>query len=110
PAAHAPAWMLANLQGNTKPAMAAAFSSAVGGLGPLATAFVYRDKDSPTFRLGHSVCLSMTVAAAIATLVLYVVLRRENAKRDRSPADISDLTPEQVLDLADNHPDFRYKL
>ncbi|KAJ2682863.1 hypothetical protein GGH99_004571 [Coemansia sp. RSA 1285] len=102
--------MLANLQGNTKPAMAAAFSSAVGGLGPLATAFVYRDKDSPTFRLGHSVCLSMTVAAAIATLVLYVVLRRENAKRDRSPADISDLTPEQVLDLADNHPDFRYKL
>ncbi|KAJ2398886.1 hypothetical protein GGI23_002983 [Coemansia sp. RSA 2559] len=110
PAAHAPAWMLANLQGSTKPAMAAAFTSAVGGLGPLATAFVYRDKDSPKYVLGHSVCLSMTVLAAIATLALYIILRRENARRDCSPADISHLTPAQVLDLADNHPDFRYKL
>ncbi|KAJ2559890.1 hypothetical protein EV175_000124 [Coemansia sp. RSA 1933] len=110
PAAHAPAWMLANLQGNTKPAMAAAFSSAVGGLGPLATAFVYRDKDSPRFVLGHSVCLSMTMLAAAATLGLYIVLQRENARRDRAPADISHLSPEQVRDLANDHPDFRYKL
>ncbi|KAI8318901.1 MFS general substrate transporter [Martensiomyces pterosporus] len=110
PAAHSPAWELANQQGNTKPAMAAAFTSAFGGLGPLATAFVYRDKDKPKFVLGHTVCLSMTVLCLAATVLLRHVLNRENRRRDQSPRDISGLTPEEIQDLADNHPDFRYKI
>ncbi|KAJ2895377.1 hypothetical protein GGI21_005161, partial [Coemansia aciculifera] len=68
PAAHGPAWEMSNQQGSTKPAMAAAITSAFGGLGPLATAFVYRDKDSPEFVLGHSVCLSMTMLCLAATV------------------------------------------
>ncbi|KAJ2011291.1 hypothetical protein GGI14_006186 [Coemansia sp. S680] len=110
PAAHGPAWEMANQQGSTKPAMAAAITSAFGGLGPLATAFVYRDKDSPAFVLGHSVCLSMTVTCLLATALLRWMLDAENNRRDKEPCDISHLTTEQVLDLADNHPDFRYKI
>ncbi|KAJ2383044.1 hypothetical protein H4S02_005474 [Coemansia sp. RSA 2611] len=110
PAAHGPAWEMANQQGSTKPAMAAAITSAFGGLGPLATAFVYRDRDSPAFVLGHTVCLSMTVTCLLATALLRWMLSSENDRRDRDPADISGLTMEQVQDLADNHPDFRYKI
>ncbi|KAJ1833414.1 hypothetical protein LPJ63_002771 [Coemansia sp. RSA 2711] len=112
PAAHGPAWEMANLQGNTKPAMAAAITAAFGGLGPLATAFVYRDQDSPKYALGHSVCLAMTVLCLVATLVLRAVLARENSRRDqgRQSLDLMDLTEEQIQDLADNHPDFRYRL
>ncbi|KAJ1724129.1 hypothetical protein LPJ53_001592 [Coemansia erecta] len=110
PAAHGPAWMMANMQGSTKPAMAAAVVSAFGGLGPLATAFVYRDQDSPRFVLGHSVCLGMTVACLLTTLVLRVALKQENQRRDQSHDRVCGLSDEDILDLADNHPDFRYKL
>ncbi|KAJ2337490.1 hypothetical protein GGI00_000207 [Coemansia sp. RSA 2681] len=110
PAAHGPAWEMANQQGSTKPAMAAAITSAFGGLGPLATAFVYRDTDSPAFALGHSVCLSMTVLCLLSATLLRWILAQENDRRDRMPLDISGLTSEQIQDLADNHPDFRYKL
>ncbi|KAJ2740353.1 hypothetical protein GGI20_005855 [Coemansia sp. BCRC 34301] len=110
PAAHGPAWEIANQQGSTKPAMAAAITSAFGGLGPLATAFVYRDRDSPEFVLGHSVCLSMTVLCLAATGALRWMLALENDRRDRVPQDISGMATEQILDMADNHPDFRYTL
>ncbi|KAI9499928.1 major facilitator superfamily domain-containing protein [Coemansia spiralis] len=110
PAAHGPAWEMANLQGGTKPAMAAAITMAFGGLGPLVTAFVYRDRDQPRFVLGHSACLLMTLVCLGATAVVYVLMDRENKRRDQEPGDISRLSPDQVLDLADNHPDFRYKL
>ncbi|KAJ2719448.1 transporter [Coemansia sp. Benny D115] len=110
PAAHGPSWAMANQQGSTKPAMAAAMTSAVGGLGPLATAFVYRDRDKPAFVLGHSVCLAMTVMCLVATVTLRGVLDRENKSRDCRRLDISEMTQDEVLDLADNHPDFRYKL
>ncbi|KAJ1946737.1 hypothetical protein GGF37_000970 [Kickxella alabastrina] len=110
PAAHGPAWEMANQQGSTKPAMAAALTSAFGGLGPLATAFVYRDQDKPKFILGHTVCLIMTLVCLVTTTVLRRVLSRENRRRDTIRTDISRLTSNEILDLADNHPDFRYKL
>ncbi|KAJ1647031.1 hypothetical protein J3B02_000036 [Coemansia erecta] len=110
PAAHGPAWAIANMQGNTKPAMAAAITSAVGGLGPLATAFVYRDEDSPRFAFGHSVCLSITVLCLVTTVFLRTLLAQENHRRDHMRRDISGLSNSDILDLADNHPDFRYKL
>ncbi|KAJ1729707.1 hypothetical protein LPJ61_003395 [Coemansia biformis] len=110
PAAHGPAWAMANQQGDTKPAIAATLTSAFGGLGPLTTAFVYRESDRPRYVLGHSVCLAMTVLCLAATLTLRAVLLRENTRRDRCPRDISDLSAEQTRDLADSHPDFRYRL
>ncbi|KAJ2764376.1 hypothetical protein IWQ57_005188, partial [Coemansia nantahalensis] len=110
PAAHGPAWAMANQQGDTKPAVAASLASAFGGLGPLATAFVYREADRPRYAPGHSVCLAMTVACLAATCALRVALQRENARRDRSQRDISHLSAEQTRDLADNHPDFRYRI
>ncbi|KAJ2741370.1 transporter [Coemansia sp. BCRC 34301] len=87
-----------------------AITSAFGGLGPLATAFVYRDRDSPEFVLGHSVCLSMTVLCLAATGALRWMLALENDRRDRVPQDISGMATEQILDMADNHPDFWYTL
>ncbi|KAJ2500907.1 hypothetical protein GGH96_002321 [Coemansia sp. RSA 1972] len=110
PAAHGPAWQMCNLQGNTKPAMAAAIGSAFGGLGPLATAFVYRDEDRPQYTRGHLVCLLMTVLCFVVTLVLRLVLDRENKRRDQGGVDLEGITSEQILDLADNHPHFRYHL
>ncbi|KAJ2453947.1 transporter [Coemansia sp. RSA 2336] len=110
PAAHAPAWEMANLQGNTKPAMAAAITSAFGGLGPLATAFVYREQDRPRYILGHSVCLVMTILCLLVTLVLRIALNRENMRRDHRHQLVAELTDEEIQDLADNHPDFRYQL
>ncbi|KAJ2274688.1 hypothetical protein IW139_002532 [Coemansia sp. RSA 353] len=110
PAAHGPAWQMCNLQGNTKPAMAAAMASAFGGLGPLATAFVYRDEDRPQYTRGHLVCLLMTVACFVVTLVLRRVLAKENRRRDLDCGDLEGMSDEQVQDLADNHPHFRYRL
>ncbi|KAJ2710290.1 hypothetical protein H4R19_003818 [Coemansia spiralis] len=110
PAAHGPAWAMANQQGDTKPAIAASITSAFGGLGPLATAFVYREADRPRYVPGHSVCLAMTIACLTATLTLRVALQRENARRDRCPRNISHLSAEQIRDLADSHPDFRYRI
>ncbi|KAJ1961140.1 transporter [Dipsacomyces acuminosporus] len=90
--------------------MAAAFTSAFGGLGPLVTSFSFRDKDKPKFVFGHTVCLSMTVVCLMSAVLLRYILTRENQRRDANPQDISHLSPEEVLDLADNHPDFRYKI
>ena len=58
-----------------------------GNLNGAVTSNVYRAVDKPWYRLGHGIVLAYIGIGWISTLALRLVLRAENAKRERGERD-----------------------
>jgi hypothetical protein len=43
---------------------------------------IYRDEDAPTFRRGHIICATITIASLLITLSLRFALKKEKDRRD----------------------------
>ncbi|KAJ1678494.1 hypothetical protein EV182_003934 [Spiromyces aspiralis] len=104
------AWVSSNLAGTTKPVIASALISAVGSSGGGITALIYRDQDKPRYFLGNSFSVGCCVIAIVLALFQTWYLKKENRRRDINPKDISHFTEQEVIDLCDRHPDFRYRV
>ncbi|KAJ2826978.1 hypothetical protein IWW50_002112 [Coemansia erecta] len=103
-------WMSHNVLGTTKKGVASACTVMLGGVAGLIGSHIYRDRDAPQYRFGHIfVCVCNAVIFVIA-LGLNLYFRYENRRRDRQDdsLDAATLTPEQIDDLCDSHPDHRY--
>ncbi|KAJ1966466.1 hypothetical protein GGI12_000041 [Dipsacomyces acuminosporus] len=105
-----PAWAVSNQSGTTKTAIASAMVSSVGAFGGFATSYMYPAKDAPRYIPGHISNIAICVFVAVSTIALRLTLQLANRRRERNPADISGLTEEEVADLGDRHPAFRYRL
>jgi hypothetical protein len=64
-------------------------------------------KDAPNYYLGHSLELGFCIAGIIATLVLRFGYSRVNRKRDAKGTGLSE---QEMSDLGDKSPSFRYVL
>ncbi|KAJ1935420.1 hypothetical protein FBU59_005390 [Linderina macrospora] len=106
----APGWAVSNQSGTTKTSVAAAMVSAIGAFGGFAASYMYPSKDAPRYIPGHVSNISVCAFVAVATLAMRITLQISNRRRDKDPQDISGLTAEQVADLGDRHPNFRYRL
>ncbi|KAK3331317.1 MFS transporter-like protein [Apodospora peruviana] len=71
--------------------------------------FIYIDRDSPKYVLGHSISLGALVMTLILTCAQIAYLRWENKKRERGERDDRLLQDDAHL-LGDRHPLFRYTL
>ncbi|KAJ1919182.1 hypothetical protein H4219_002129 [Mycoemilia scoparia] len=106
----AAAWVSSNQAGTTKPVIASGLISAGASFGGFITSFIYRDQDAPRYILGHSVCIGLCVLVVILSLLLTWLLSRENRHRDETFFDLSKLSEQEVADLCDRHPSFRYRI
>ncbi|KAJ1915660.1 hypothetical protein H4219_004190 [Mycoemilia scoparia] len=106
----APAWVSSNQAGTTKPVIASALISAVASFGGFTTSYIYRDQDAPRYILGHAVGIALCGVVIVTSLPLTWLLHRENRKRDSSNSDISHLNEQEIIDLCDRHPEFRYRI
>ncbi|GAA5885824.1 hypothetical protein JCM6882_007574 [Rhodosporidiobolus microsporus] len=107
-----------------------------GNSGGIISSFIYRTQDRPHYRIGHGVGLGFAAMALFLSIFLHFYFKAENARRDRkygtleeilrnphtgemdpSLADtpevrkrvgIDHLTEEQIEELGDKSPLFRY--
>lgn len=73
----------------------------------------YRSQDAPKYILGHGLEIMFCVMGLIAVVLLRVNYGRINKKRDAAAMGVSggsELTDEQLSDLGDRAPTFRYQL
>jgi MFS family permease len=107
-------WMSNNIEGVYKRGITLGIMIGWGNLNGIVSSNIYNtDTDGPRFIPGHSVVLAyMAIFLWGGSLVLYLLLKRENAKRVRGERNhwIEGLTVEEIRNLGDKRPDFFYTL
>lgn len=105
-----------NLAPSSKRAVGMAIMISVGNFGGIAGSNIFLARQAPRYPAGYGTCLGILVAAVIAALVLRFAYARENKRRDEFMAGKTDeevralYTDQELLDLGDLSPFFRYTL
>jgi len=102
-------WISNNLAGSYKRAAGMAFQIGLGNLGGAMASNFYRSVDEPKYLLGHGLEIGFVTLGLCACVALRLNYGRINAKRARS-GEAEGLTDEQLADLGDKSPTFRYTL
>lgn len=101
-------WLSSNLAGSYKRATGMAIQIGFGNLSGAAAANFYRNSDAPKYYTGHALMIGVVTAGMIAVLVLRINYQRINKRRDMEGT--GDLTEEELADMGDKSPGFRYSL
>ncbi|KAI0331588.1 MFS general substrate transporter [Cubamyces sp. BRFM 1775] len=110
------AWLTANLAGPNKRAAGMGLVFSVGNIGGAVSGQIYRAEWAPRYVQGHAINLGCYALALIAGTVLWWSYKTDNAARDRAAKETVkrtkplDLIGEDLGDLGDRHPSFRYFL
>jgi MFS family permease len=102
-------WISNNLAGSYKRAAGMAFQIGIGNLGGAMASNFYRSADAPKYILGHGLEIGFVVAGMAACVALRVCYGAANARREKGD-EAERLTDEQLADLGDKSPTFRYTL
>jgi MFS family permease len=103
-------WISNNLAGSYKRSAGMAFQIGVGNLGGAMASNFYRAQDKPKYLLGHGLEIGFVVMGLLAVIVLRVSYGEINRQRERDSDRISALSDEELSDLGDRAPTFRYML
>lgn len=103
-------WLSVNMSGSYKRAIGMAFHIGLGNFGGAFASNIYRQKDKPRFIIGHSIELGFISIGLIASLMLVFLYRHINSKREQElkQGKHSHLTIEQLSEMGDRNPYFRY--
>ena len=101
--------MANNVSGRYKTAIATGLQIGLGNSGGIITSLVFPATQAPLYRTGFAVNLALLVMAAVLMVGFVVGLRVENGRRKRGERDYRLRLPQdQVCNLGDDHPDFRF--
>jgi len=89
------AWVSSNVEGSYKRSVTLGMAIGFGNINGAVTSNIYRANDRPFYRLGHGVVLAYIGVGLICSCIFLVLLKRENARRDRGERD-------EVIDGVDN--------
>ncbi|KAI2818651.1 hypothetical protein CBS115989_4913 [Aspergillus niger] len=106
-------WASNNAEGVYKRGVTLGIVIGWGNLNGVVSSNIYRGGDAPQFYPGHGAVLAYLVLFLFGgSVVQYVLLRRENAKRRRGDRDhwITGLERQEIEKLGDKRPDFIYTL
>lgn len=81
------AWIATNTEGAYKRSVTLGLAVGFGNINGAVATNIYRAQDKPWYRLGHSIVLGYIAIGFIASAILLVMLRRENARRERGERD-----------------------
>ncbi|KAK7952774.1 major facilitator superfamily protein [Apiospora aurea] len=105
------AWLANNLSGHWKRAFGSGTQVMLGNVAGIIASNIFLAGEAPRYPTGYGVALGMTWLGALATAALALGLWLENRKRDRGGRDDRLLLPEEeVRNLGDDHPSFRFTL
>ena len=105
-----------NLAPSSKRAVGMALLISIGNFGGIAGSNIFIAAQSPRYWTGYGTCLGICCAGVVAAMVLRIAYARENKRKDEFMADKTDedvramYTLQELLDLGDRSPFFRYTL
>ncbi|KAL4241787.1 MFS transporter superfamily protein [Abortiporus biennis] len=89
------AWVSGNIEGSYKRSATLGMAIGWGNLNGAVTSNIYRAQDRPWYRLGHGIILAYIGIGWLASLLFFILLKRENMKRDEGVRD-------EVIEGVDN--------
>ncbi|KAL4748847.1 hypothetical protein BDW72DRAFT_205268 [Aspergillus terricola var. indicus] len=106
-------WTSNNVEGVYKRGVTLGFVIGWGNLNGIVSSNIYRGEDAPDFYPGHGTVLAYLVLFQFGgSLLQYIFLRRENAKRRQGERDhwVEGMEQSEIQALGDRRPDFIYTL
>ncbi|KAL4779889.1 major facilitator superfamily domain-containing protein [Aspergillus varians] len=94
---------------DAKRAVGMAIQMGFGTMGGAAASNFYRSKDAPRYRLGHLLVLGFVALGLAAVVLYYAICRVLNSKRESASSGGHSYTDEEVVDMGDKAPNFRYR-
>ena len=82
----------------------------LGNSAGVAAPYLYPTTDSPRYKMGHAVTLSLLAVSGATSGVLWWAMARTNQRRKDGKEDgnIIGLTEEEIDDLGDDSPRYMY--
>lgn len=105
-------WNANNIAGSWKRAIGVALQLTLGNLGGIAASHIFIKKEAPHYWTGYGVSFAILAVSISSAVALRVLLSRENKRRDKMTTEEvhAKYTPQQLADLGDKSPLFRYTL
>ncbi|KAI4938639.1 hypothetical protein J4E85_001080 [Alternaria conjuncta] len=107
-------WPAINVSGQTKRATANAMQISIGNLGAVLGTQLYRANSGPRYVLGHSFALGYLCLNLLVVGVLWVLLQRENAEKERvlveRPQTGGFHDSVEDVKMGDRHPRWRFQV
>lgn len=98
-----------NLGGHYKRGVGAAMQVGLGNVGGIIASLIYLAQEAPYYKTGFSVGLSLVFVCIISSTVFVGYCKWENKQRDQGKRDHRyELPPQQLGNLGDDHPKFRF--
>ena len=102
-------WLSNNMGGHYKRSINAAMQIGFGNAGGIIASNIYITNQKPTYPVGYGVSLGLIWVSGIACTALVIGMRMENKKRDRGERQSRLALPKEELEnLGDDHPSFRF--
>lgn len=103
-------WLSNNLSGSYKRAIGMAIHIGIGNAGGAIASNIYRTQDKPRFILGHAVEIGFISMGLLAVATLVISYHFVNKKRDKDLREgkYAHLTIEELTEMGDKNPYFRY--
>lgn len=103
------AWLNNNSGGHYKRAISSAMQIGIGNSGGLVASNIFFDDQAPTYPVGFGVSLALVWLCGLSCAAFFLYIRRENKLREQGKRDyLLELPAEEVDNLGDAHPHFRY--
>lgn len=103
------AWLNNNMGGHYKRNISAAMQIGFGNCGGIVASNIYITTQAPTYPVGFGVSLALMWICGLACTMFLIGLRMENTKRDRGEREERyNLPKEELENLGDDHPSFRF--
>ncbi|KAJ9389442.1 hypothetical protein DTO063F5_1935 [Paecilomyces variotii] len=102
-------WLSNNVSGHYKRSIASGVQIGFGNCGGLIASNVYLAGEAPTYRTGFGVSLGLVWVSGFACVVFFLYVFRENRLRGQGKRDYRyGLPKEELENLGDDHPSFRF--
>ncbi|EJC99321.1 MFS general substrate transporter [Fomitiporia mediterranea MF3/22] len=95
------AWSSNNIHNSYKRSISVAIIISMSNVVGVISINLFREQDAPRYTPGNSFSVAATVVGLVSSISLHVLLRRENARRDRGERD------EVIGDAVDTYGDIR---
>lgn len=102
-------WPAINVSGQTKRAVANGMQISIGNLGAVLGTQLYRQNDGPRYIVGHSFALGYLVGNIVISSILYVILKKQNTRRDAITPEVQNVGDLDDWELGDDDPRWRFQ-
>ena len=102
-------WVTNNMGGHYKRSINSAMQVGFGNVGGIIASNIFISKEAPLYLRGYTTSLGLLWMCGVGSTVLLIGMSRENKIRDNRERDYRyDLPLEELDNLGDDHPRFRF--